>query len=99
MTINDLKKQIEDTVNNEWENLYKQHPKFDVDQAYEWIKYWGNGGGQLSTECVIKQAIEISDGKTLALIESMKNDIYYEWGNCLHCYDVIAAIIKECYKD
>jgi len=98
MNLEELKLQIEETVNSEWQNLTKKCPKFDVDQAYEWIKYWGYGGGPLSTECVIKQAIEISNGKTQTLVDSVKSDMYYEWGNCLHFYDVISAMITECSK-
>ena len=99
MDITELKTQIEKTINNEWEKLANQYQKFDVEEAFSWIKYWGNGGGTLSTETAIKEAISESDGETKALIEAIKNYSYYEWGNAAHFYDVIAAMLPECKVD
>jgi hypothetical protein len=98
MNLTELKTQIEKTINNEWEKLANQYSKFDVEEAFSWIKYWGNGGGSFSSETTIKEAISESNGETQRLIEAIKNDLYYEWGNSAHFFEVIAAMIPECIK-
>jgi hypothetical protein len=98
MDITELKTQIEETINNEWEKLANQYQKFDVEEAFSWIKYWGNGGGSLSSETAIKEAIRESNGNTQSLKDAITSDLYYEWGNSAHFFEVIAAMIPECIK-
>jgi hypothetical protein len=98
MNITKLKTQIEKTINNEWEKLANQYPKFDVEEAFSWIKYWGNGGGQLTTENIIREAIEKSNRETQTLINEIRDHYNYEWGNCLQYFDVVSAMIPECIK-
>jgi hypothetical protein len=99
MNIKELKTQIEKTIQNEWDKLITDYPKFNINKSYSWIKYWGSGGGSLSTETAIKDAISQSKGETHTLIDAITSDMYYEWGNSAHFYDVISTMIPECKED
>ena len=96
MILDQLQHLIQKEIEKAWTEMVKKHPYFDVEEALSWIHYWGGGGGPLSTETVIKDAISESNGKTQALIDAISSDIYYEWGNCFHYFDVISAMILEC---
>ena len=99
MILEQLKNIIQKESEEAWSEMVNKHPRFDVDEALSWIHYWGNGGGPLSTEIVIKDTISESKGQTQALIDAIKSDLYYEWGNCFHYFDVISAMIPECQNN
>jgi len=96
MILEQVKNIIQKENEEAWTQLVIKHPVFDVNEALTWIRYWGNGGGPLSTETVIKDAITESKGQTQSLIDVIKSDSYYEWGNCFHYFDVISAMLPEC---
>jgi len=99
MTIKELEHTIHETINNAWGDLYQFYPDFDEKKAYEWIHYWSNGGGFLSTQTTVTEAIEESNQNTRKLIEKITENSYYEIGNALHFYQVIIAMIPECQNN
>jgi len=69
------------------------------EKLYEQIKYWGNGGGMLSVENVLKNCLEMAIfGKLEPTIEDyireIQSDSYYEADTMVFFVHVLFAILE-----
>lgn len=70
-----------------------------VDDIFEWIKHWGNGGGMLSVQMIFEDILKDNPNINYAdFIDKIADDSSCESGTCVLFADILKDMISEIEK-